>query len=130
MRDAVKVESRRGDEATRRASSDALALLERVGGAGLVRELIALYLSYAPARLSEAEQAAILADSEGVRRACHALRSGGAQLGLGALAELCASAERAAVSGGELTRVVAEVRRAYERAVGVLAAHHAEREGR
>ena len=76
----------------------ALALLLRVGGPALVREMAALYRSYAPARLSDARAALAGRDAPALRAACHALRSGAAQLGLSALAAACRSVELAGAS--------------------------------
>jgi HPt (histidine-containing phosphotransfer) domain-containing protein len=84
----------------------AIALLERIGGETLVRELLSLYRGYVPVRRAEARAACAAGDLEGVRRACHALRSGSAQLGLDAVARLCAECETSA-GAGEGTRLCA-----------------------
>ena len=80
-------------------NAGAIALLERIGGDVLVRELVALYRDYVPVRRAEARGAWRAGDLEGVRRACHALRIGSAQLGLDALAELCADIVACAAAG-------------------------------
>ena len=77
----------------------AIVLLERIGGERLVRELVSLYHGYVPVRRAEARAACDAGDLEGVRRACHALRSGSAQLGLDAVARWCAECEARATAG-------------------------------
>jgi HPt (histidine-containing phosphotransfer) domain-containing protein len=107
------------------AEAGALDALERVGGARLVRGLTALYADYAPVRMAEARQALDAGDTEGVRRACHALRAGGAQLGLRAVAALCAEAEAWGDEGDTRLRRAALERLERELAEGLthLAAH-------
>jgi hypothetical protein len=80
-------------------NAGAIALLERIGGELLVRELITLYRGYVPVRRAEARAAWLAGDLEGVRRACQALRTGSLQLGLDALAEHCADLEACAAAG-------------------------------
>lgn len=104
---------------------DALATLARVGGARLVRDLIALYTSYVPARLDEARGALAAGDAEGVQRACRAVKSGGAQLGLVAVAARCEQVERLARAGdvAALPSVLGAVEQEYRRACAWLARH-------
>lgn len=98
-------------------------MLVRVGGLRLVRELVELYLSYAPARLQEARRAAEQGDSAGVRRACHALRSGSAQLGLVATARHCLAAERGDGDPAGLPALVREIERAHGEGMAWLTRH-------
>ena len=77
----------------------ALALVERVGGRRLLRELVGLYAEHAPRRVAEARAAFADGDAAGVRRACHALRSGSAQLGATRVVEECAALETRAAAG-------------------------------
>ena len=74
----------------------ALALVERVGGRRLLRELVELYAGNAPMRVAEARIALAAGDADGVRRACHALKSGSAQLGATRLVDRCVAAEQRA----------------------------------
>src|SRR5688500_12374802 len=77
----------------------AIALIQRLGGPSLVRDLCGIYAGYAPTRLAEARRALAAGDADEVRRACHALKSGSAQLGVTAVATACAEAERRAMNG-------------------------------
>lgn len=77
----------------------ALALVERVGGRRLLSELVDLYAAHAPTRLAEARVALAAGNTDGVRRACHALKSGSAQLGAMRVADGCAELEARAAAG-------------------------------
>ena len=72
-------------------SPDLGELVERLGDAGLVQDILVAYLEALPERV-EAVRAAPGADS---LRAAHSLKSASALLGLSALAEACASLEAA-----------------------------------
>jgi two-component system sensor histidine kinase BarA len=100
----------------------ALALVERVGGRALLRELVSLYAAHAPVRLAEAEAAVAAADADALRRACHALKSGSAQLGATRLSEGCTTLEARAASGelADARERVAELAVALDEAVGAL----------
>ncbi|HEU4628296.1 MAG TPA: Hpt domain-containing protein [Gemmatimonadaceae bacterium] len=84
-------------------NTSALDVLECVGGETLVWQLIALYRGYVPARRAEARAAWAAGDLAGVRRACQALRSGSAQLGLDAVVHWCTECEARALAGDGAT---------------------------
>ena len=98
------------------ASDGALALLLRVGGTPLVREMTALYRSYAPARLHDARVAVAARDAAALRAAAHALKSGAAQLGLSALATACRAVEIGAGASPPSWPVLQSAARAVEAA--------------
>jgi HPt (histidine-containing phosphotransfer) domain-containing protein len=66
-----------------RHATDANALdrLRRFGGPMLLREMIALFLTAAPERISAARHGAAAGDRYAVERALHSLKSSSAQLG-------------------------------------------------
>lgn len=59
----------------------AVARLRRVGGDKLLREMIDLFLTHAPARLESALSARDASDVEGIERAVHSLKSTAGNLG-------------------------------------------------
>lgn len=77
----------------------ALALIERVGGAALLCQLATLYAGYAPQRVADARAAIAAADAPTLRAACHALKSGSAQLGVERVSARCAALEADATAG-------------------------------
>lgn len=77
---------------------DALARLERIGGATLVQRMIALYLENAAVRvatLREAVRSGVLDDA---RRAAHSLKSTSANVGAHRVQALSAQVEAAAAA--------------------------------
>lgn len=83
------------------SAREALTHLERLGGPGLVREVVEMFRDQAPAKAAQARGAWSAGDAREVARAVHALKSSAAQLGGAALAALCERAERLA-DGGDL----------------------------
>ena len=83
----------------RAVDPDALARLERFGGAKLLREMIALYLENAPERLGAAEAGITTGDAAAAENALHSLKSSSAQLGAMRLSRLCEEGETLARSG-------------------------------
>ncbi len=78
-----------------------IASLRELGGdedPGLVCELIDLYLSDAPARISEIEDALERDDFELLERATHTLKSASANIGATKLSAMCAELETMARS--------------------------------
>jgi len=59
----------------------ALARLHQLGGPKFVREMVALFLDYAPKRITEAFAAQRAGDRLGIAKAVHPLRSGGGHVG-------------------------------------------------
>jgi two-component system cell cycle response regulator DivK len=92
----------------------ALEHLTRAGGAGLVGDMIAIYLTDTPAKVSAARAALAAGDAAALAGAAHAMKSSSAQLGAVALADACAATEDAAERGDAptakacLSRVEAE----------------------
>ena len=84
---------------------DAVAQLRRMGGDDLVLRIVAVFLEQGDERVAGAEAALARADREGVRQACHALRSSALQLGAAALAEACLAGEAAARTEGSSSAV-------------------------
>jgi HPt (histidine-containing phosphotransfer) domain-containing protein len=81
--------------------AEALARLERFGGAKLLHEMIALFLANAPGRLDAAATALAAGDATGAENALHSLKSSSAQLGALRLSRLCEQGE-AIARGGRL----------------------------
>jgi HPt (histidine-containing phosphotransfer) domain-containing protein len=79
--------------------NDVLEALRIVGGPKLVRELIELFLKYAPERLSTARAGIQSGDLLAVQRALHSLKSSAGQLGLTAIQEGCSHGEASAAKG-------------------------------
>ena len=70
-----------------------------VGGSKLVRELIELFLNYAPERISVARAGIQAGDLSTAQRALHSLKSSAGQLGVTAVQEACSRGEAAAAEG-------------------------------
>lgn len=70
-----------------------------VGGPKLVRELIELFLNYAPERLAVARASIQAGDLSTAQRALHSLKSSAGQLGVTAVQEACRRGEAAAAEG-------------------------------
>lgn len=74
----------------------ALARLERLGGPAFVRQMIDLYLDYAPGRIAAAQAALAAGDLPALEQAVHPLRSGSGNLGATAVLQLAQRLETAA----------------------------------
>jgi CheY-like chemotaxis protein/HPt (histidine-containing phosphotransfer) domain-containing protein len=90
----------------------ALERLDRLGGAELKRELVALYLEQSSERIDAARAAVSHGDAPALAGATHSIRSSSAQLGAQELVQRCESVESALDDGRfqdaaeELQRVV------------------------
>jgi HPt (histidine-containing phosphotransfer) domain-containing protein len=76
--------------------NDVIETLRIIGGPKLVRELIELFVRYAPERMATARagiESGALGDAQ---RAMHSLKSSAGQLGLTALQEACSRGEASA----------------------------------
>jgi HPt (histidine-containing phosphotransfer) domain-containing protein len=71
----------------------ALITLHSLGGSKLVRDLIDLFLNYAPERMATARASIDVGDTMTAERALHSLKSSAGQLGAVALREGCGRAE-------------------------------------
>jgi HPt (histidine-containing phosphotransfer) domain-containing protein len=82
-------------------NSDAAVLetLRVVGGPKLVRELIELFLRYAPERLAAARAGIESGDLAAVQKSLHSLKSSAGQLGVNAMREGCGRGESSASRG-------------------------------
>ena len=74
----------------------ALTRLHRLGGAAFVREMIDLYLDYAPGRIAAAQAALAAGDLTALGQAVHPLRSGSGNLGAMGMVALAQRIEQAA----------------------------------
>ncbi len=98
-----------------------LAMLRRVGGDKLIRELIDLLLDGAPRKLEAARAALAAGNRDGVSRAAHALTSSAGNLGLAELQAAALAVERAAAGPADLAGLLADLEAAWGRARGALA---------
>ncbi len=69
------------------------------GGADLIPELIAIFLSETPPKIARLEQAAAAGDARAAREAAHSLRSSALNIGAERLATLAGELERLGESG-------------------------------
>jgi CheY-like chemotaxis protein len=99
------------------SAREALAHLERLGGPGLVRDVVEVFRDQAPARVAEARRAWHAGSAPDVARAVHGLKSSAGQLGAASLAALCERAEHLAERGDlpEAGRVLGGVESELER---------------
>jgi two-component system, sensor histidine kinase LadS len=78
---------------------EAINRLRRFGGYALLREMIDLLLTGAPARLDAARAAIAGGDAEPARAALHSLKSTAGQLGATGMQAMCEAGERLAAAG-------------------------------
>ena len=81
------------------ADPDVLEKLRVVGGPKLVRELIGLFLRYAPERIALARTALDAGDPSAAQRAFHSLKSSAGQLGIETIRDGCSRGEALASHG-------------------------------
>ena len=82
------------------ATDDAsLERLRRFGGGKLLGEMIALFVSAAPERISAARAGVAARDAHATEQAMHSLKSSAAQLGALRMQRLCEQAETLARAG-------------------------------
>lgn len=81
------------------AQPDVLEKLRVVGGPKLVRELIELFLRYAPERIARVHAGLDAGDLSEAQRAFHSLKSSAGQLGVETIREACSRGEHLASSG-------------------------------
>ena len=77
----------------------AIALLLKWGGEGLVREITAIFLTDAPKRLLAARHAASIGECAETERAAHSLKSSAAQLGAPRIRQISEEIEILAAQG-------------------------------
>jgi two-component system sensor histidine kinase RpfC len=77
----------------------ALKRLRDLGGTSFVREMIGLFLDYAPTKLAEARVAHQAGNLAALAKAVHPLRSSAGNLGAGALQTLASRIEQLAAAG-------------------------------
>lgn len=88
----------------------ALERLRAFGGEKLLRGMIELFVSNAPAKLADAREALDCGDAAALRRALHGLKSSAGQLGAASVHQACVAGEELA-SRGELARCAPHVQR-------------------
>ncbi|HEX5268890.1 MAG TPA: Hpt domain-containing protein [Gemmataceae bacterium] len=98
-----------------------LAMLRRVGGDKLIRDLIDLLMDGAPRKLEAARAALAAGDLDGVRRAAHALTSSAGNLGASETQAAALALERAAAGAGDVAGLLAGLEGAWGRAREALA---------
>jgi two-component system sensor histidine kinase/response regulator len=113
------------------AALKAIRELDAGNTAGLLGQVVAMYLEAAPPLIRQIEDGLVSRDAGGVKFAVHTLKSSSANLGARRLAELCAALEQSARGGSlpdgtgsiaELQREFEAVRRALEHEIGKSAA--------
>ncbi|HEU5284185.1 MAG TPA: Hpt domain-containing protein [Burkholderiales bacterium] len=82
-----------------RAALDAIRALDEGGAAGLLQQVVQLYLESAPRLIAELRRAGADGDATAVRNAAHSLKSSSANVGAVRLAEMCKAIEHAARAG-------------------------------
>ncbi len=82
-----------------RAALDAIRALDEGGAAGLLQQVVQLYLESVPRLIAELRRAGAAGDASAVRNAAHSLKSSSANLGAVRLAEMCKAVEQAARAG-------------------------------
>ena len=99
-----------------------LAMLRRVGGDRLIRDLIDLLLENVPGKLRAARAALADGNADGVGRVAHALASSAGNLGAVEVQQTAYALERAAADGeGDLAGLLGCLEAAWERARDLLA---------
>ena len=99
-----------------------LAMLRRVGGDRLIRDLIDLLLENVPLKLRAARAALAEENADGVGRAAHALTSSAGNLGAAEVQRDAYALEQAAADGSEdLAGLLARLEASWERARELLA---------
>ncbi|MCC7440476.1 MAG: response regulator [Bdellovibrionales bacterium] len=97
--------------------------LDGADGGKLLQELVEMFITASPQRITALEQAAAAGDARGVEKAAHDLKSSSGILGARRLMELCACLEVLAAGGApalELARGARELREDYEKIAGAL----------
>jgi HPt (histidine-containing phosphotransfer) domain-containing protein len=82
-----------------RAALDAIRALDEGGAAGLLQQVVQVYLESVPPLIAELRRAGAAGDAAAVRDAAHSLKSSSANLGAARLAEMCRAVEHAARAG-------------------------------
>jgi len=98
-----------------------LAMLRRVGGDRLIRDLIDLLLETAPGKLAAARAALAEGDADRVGRVAHALASSAGNLGVAEMQEAAYTLERRAADGpADLAEPLSRLEGAWEQARQLL----------
>jgi HPt (histidine-containing phosphotransfer) domain-containing protein len=90
-------------------TDERFAMLRRVGGDTLIRDLIALLFEDAPRKLAAARAALERGDRDQVGRAAHALASSTGNLGARDMQQAAYVLEQAAHAGGDLAEPLARL---------------------
>lgn len=98
----------------------ALARLQRIGGAKLVRQLIEMYVALGPDRIGALRDGVAAADAQRVERAAHTLKSTAGNLGAVQLQHTAQSLETLAAEGAIDPALAALCEAQYHDAVAAL----------
>jgi len=100
----------------------ALARLEKLGGEKFLRQMLELFVEYAPKRLAAARAGEQAPDLNALANAVHPLRSSAGQIGAVHVAELAGQIESLAQAGqaAALPPLLAEIESAVERVKSYL----------
>ena len=104
--------------------ASAIESLKELGGEEFLAEVIATFLSDAPAQIATLRTTHEQGDAEGLRRAAHTLKANGQTFGAGRFSELCRELERRARSAelDGIAELVARIEREYSALETTLAA--------
>jgi PAS domain S-box-containing protein len=104
--------------------ASAIESLKELGGEEFLAEVIATFLSDAPAQIATLRTTHEQGDAEGLRRAAHTLKANGQTFGAGRFSELCLELERRARSAelDGIAELVARIEREYSALETTLAA--------
>jgi len=98
-----------------------LAMLRRVGGDRLIRDLIDMLHENVPRKLAEARAALAAGDADTVGRVAHALASSAGNVGAADMQQAAAELERDAADGKDLAGPLGRLEASWERTRELLA---------
>jgi HPt (histidine-containing phosphotransfer) domain-containing protein len=111
----------KGDAMSQDPMDARLAMLRRVGGDRLIRDLIDLLFENAPRKLAAARAALAEGDADGVGRVAHALASSAGNLGAADMQQAAYALERDAADGKDLAESLRRLEASWEGARDLLA---------
>jgi HPt (histidine-containing phosphotransfer) domain-containing protein len=104
------------------STRDALDGLRALGGDGLVRQMVSIFIDHSAGRIDALRSALDAGDLPGVAGAAHTLKGSSRQLGLSAMADACLALEQACKGGDASTAqtLAAAVHESYTAAAALL----------
>jgi HPt (histidine-containing phosphotransfer) domain-containing protein len=104
-------------------SAEAIARLQRIGGAALLKEMIALFSKHTPERLALVREGLTGGDLSLSRRGAHSMKSTAANFGADRLSTLAARVEAAAEAGSaaQVEDLLPELEREAQNVLSTLA---------